>query len=163
MAAAGTTAPMSRPRRRLLLTLLALSIALNLFFVGGAAWSRLHARSEWPSPEQRYQQMAAELDLDSQQRTGFDRYVAAMRARTQNMREQVAPLIAAAWQEIGTPQADAAQVMRRVDEPAGKRREFQREATAQTLPFLAVLPPPHPPEFPPIPPAHPPPRPHRPP
>ena len=142
MAAAGTTAPMSRPRRRLLLTLLALSIALNLFFVGGAAWSRLHARSEWPSPEQRYQQMAAELDLDSQQRIGFDRYVAAMRARAQNMREQVAPLIGAAWQEIGKPQADPAQVMRLFDEAAEKRREFQREATAQTLAFLAVLSPP---------------------
>src|SRR5713226_3778886 len=109
MAAAGTTAPINRPRRRLLLTLLALSIALNLFFVAGAAWSRLHARAEWPSPEQRYQRMAAELDLDSQQRIGFDRYVAAMRARAQNMREQVAPLIGAAWEEIGKPRADPAQ------------------------------------------------------
>src|SRR5260370_9774307 len=137
MAAAGTRASMSRLGRRLLLTLLALSIALNLFFVVGAAWSRLHARSEWPSPEQRYQQMAAELDLDSQQRTGFDRYVAAMRARTQNMREQVAPLIAAAWQEIGTPQADAAQVMRRFDDAAAEPREFQPRPTAQTHGFPA--------------------------
>src|SRR5260370_24544531 len=151
MAAAGTTAPMSRPRRRLLLTLLALSIALNLFFVGGAAWSRLHARSEWPSPEQRYQQMAAELDLDSQQRIGFDRYVAAMRARTQNMREQVAPPVGAAWQEIGKPQADAAQVMRRFDEAAEKRRAVQREATTQTPPLLAVPAPPHPRQLHPLP------------
>jgi Spy/CpxP family protein refolding chaperone len=138
-AAAGTTVSMSRPRRRLVLTLLALSIALNLFFIAGAAWTRLQARAEWPSPEQRYQQMAAELDLDSQQRAGFDRYVAAMRARTANMREQVAPLIAAAWQELGKPQADQAQVMRLFDEAAEKRREFQREATTQTLAFLAVL------------------------
>jgi Spy/CpxP family protein refolding chaperone len=138
-ATAGTTVPISRPRRRLILTLLTLSVALNLFFVAGAAWMRLHGRAEGPTPEQRYQQMAAELDLDPQQRIGFDRYVAAMRARTANMREQVGPLIAAAWQELGKPQADQAQVMRLFDEAAEKRREFQREATTQTLAFLAVL------------------------
>jgi uncharacterized membrane protein len=138
-ATAGTTTPVSRPRGRLLLSLLALSVALNLFFVGGALWIRLHSPADWGSPEQRYQRMAAELDLDAQQRIGFDRYVAAMRARTDRMREQVAPLVAAAWDEIGKPQADTAQVTRLFDEAAEKRREFQHEATAQTLAFLSVL------------------------
>ena len=62
---------------------LALSVALNLFFVGGALWIRLHSPADWGSQERRYQRMAAELDLDAQQRVGFDRYVAAMRARMQ--------------------------------------------------------------------------------
>jgi len=61
------------------------------------------------------------------------------RTRTEKMHEQVAPLIGAAWEEIAKPQADAAQVMRLFDEAAEKRREFQREATAKTLDFLAIL------------------------
>lgn len=140
VAAAGGRSATGRPRSRLVLTLLALSVALNLFFIAGAVWTRLHARADWPpSAEQRFQQMAAQLDLDATQRAGFDRYVAAMRARTGNMRGQVAPLIGAAWEEIGKPQADAAQIMRLFDEAADKRRGFQREAMAQTLAFLAVL------------------------
>ncbi len=83
--------------------------------------------------------MAAQLDLDPQQRTAFDAYVAAMRARTEKMHEQVAPLIGAAWEEIAKPQADPAQVTRLFDEAAEKRREFQREATGQTLDLLAIL------------------------
>src|SRR5579863_6524820 len=83
--------------------------------------------------------MAAQLDLDSRQRIAFNAYAAAMRARTEKMHEQVAPLIGAAWEEIAKPQADPAQVMRLFDEAAEKRRQFQREATVQTLDMLAML------------------------
>jgi len=82
---------------------------------------------------------AAELALEPQQRVGFDAYVAAMRSRTEKMREQVGPLIGEAWEEIAKPQADVTQVMRLFDEATEKRREFQREATTQTLDFLRVL------------------------
>ena len=125
--------------RRALVILLVVSAVLNLCFVAGAVWTRWHAPARWASAEQRYQKMAGDLDLDAQQRIGFDRYVAAMRARTDKMRQQVAPLIGTAWEEIAKPQADAVQVMRLFDEAAEKRREFQREASAQTLAFLAVL------------------------
>jgi uncharacterized membrane protein len=138
-AAADATAPANTPPRRLMLSLLALSVALNLFFVAGAAWIRLHPSAESLTPEQRYRQMATELGLDVQQRVAFDRYVAAMRARTANMRQQLVPLIGGAWEEIERPQADAAQVMRLLDEAAEKRLEFLHEGTAQTLAFLAVL------------------------
>ena len=110
---ANTTAPVSRPQRRLVLTLLALSVALNVFFVAGALWIRLHAPA--------------------------DQDVAAMRVHSEQMRQQVTPLIGAAWEAIGKPQADAPEIMRLFDAAAEKRREFQHEATAQTLAFLAVL------------------------
>ena len=132
-------APIGRLSRRALVILLVVSAVLNLFFVAGAIWTRWHAPARWAGAEQRYQKMAGDLDLDAQQRIGFDRYVAAMRARTDKMRQQVAPLIGAAWDEIAKPQADAAQVMRLFDEAADKRREFQREASAQTLDLLAAL------------------------
>jgi Spy/CpxP family protein refolding chaperone len=121
-----------------LVVLLILSAVLNFCFLAGAAWTRLHAPAGW-GLEERYQQMAVELKLEPQQRAGFDAYVAAMRARTEKMREQVAPLMNAAWQEIAKPQAEAAQVTRLFDEAAAKRGEFQREATVKTLDFLAIL------------------------
>lgn len=136
---AGPTAATTSPRRRLLPALLVVSVVLNLFFIAGAAWTRWSGPAELPGPAKRFQQMAAQLDLGPRQRTAFDAYVAAMRARTEKMHEQVAPLIGTAWEEIAKPQADAAQVMRLFDAAADKRREFQREATGQTLDLLAVL------------------------
>lgn len=138
-AAAGTTRRTGRPSQRLALMLLALSVALNLFFVGGALWVRLHPAAALSFQEQRFQRMASELDLAPQQRVGFDRYVAAMRAHTARMHQQLAPLFGAAWEEMAKPQADEAQVMQLFDEASAKRREFQREATSQTLAFLATL------------------------
>jgi Spy/CpxP family protein refolding chaperone len=125
--------------RRVLLILLVASVVLNLCFVAGAVWTRWHAPARWAGMEQRYQQMAAELDLNPQQKIAFDAYVAAMRTRTEKMRQQVGPLVGAAWEEIAKPQAEEAQVGRLFDEAAEKRREFQREAGAQTLKFLAIL------------------------
>jgi Spy/CpxP family protein refolding chaperone len=139
MATAGTTTSAGRPGRRALVILLVVSAVLNLCFIGGAAWTRWHAPARWASAEQRYRQMAAELDLTPQQRTAFDSYFAAMRARTETMHHDVAPMMESAWEEIAKPEADAAKVMRLFDEAAEKRREFQREASAQTLDFLATL------------------------
>lgn len=132
-------APTGWPSRRVLVILLIVSAVLNLGFIAGAAWHRLHGPPRWPDLEQRYERMAKELNLEPQQHAGFDAYVAAMRTRTEKMHEQVAPLIGAAWEEIAKPHADAAQVMRLFDEAAEKRREFQREAIARTLDFLAIL------------------------
>ena len=137
-ATAGPSAPATWRGRRLLAALV-VSLALNLFFVAGAAWTRLHPPAGWPNRAERYQQLAKRLDLAPTQRAGFDRYVAAMRARDENMREQVAPLVNSAWDEIAKPQPDAAQITRRFDEASAKWRDFQRDATVQTLDFLAVL------------------------
>jgi len=125
--------------RRMLVILLIVSALLNFCFLAGAAWTRWHAPARWASAEQRYQQMAAGLDLDAQQRISFDRFVAAMRDRTEKMHEQMAPLIGAVWEAMAKPQADIGQVMRLFDEANEKRREFQREATVETVTFLSVL------------------------
>lgn len=138
-ATADTTRRIGRPPQRLMLMLLVLSVALNLFFVAGALWIRLHPPAVLSFQEQRFQRMASELDLAPPQRVGFDRYVEAMRTRTARMHQQLAPLYAAAREEMAKPQADEAQVMRLFDEATAKRREFQREATSQTLAFLAIL------------------------
>lgn len=139
VAATGARAAGGWPYRRIVLAALAVSVVLNLFFIAGALWTRTQAPPPTRGFEQRYQQMAAELDLDAQQRAAFDRYVAAMRARLDNMRQQVAPLTAAAWEETAKPQADTTRALQLFAEASDKRRQFQQESMAQTLDFLARL------------------------
>jgi Spy/CpxP family protein refolding chaperone len=138
-AAAGTTAARRPQRSRLWVALFVVSLALNLCFVAGAVWSRMHAPPVRMDMAEYYRQMAGELDLDPQQRAAFDRYVAAMRARTDQMRQETDPLIGAAWEEIATPQPEAGKVEQLFDEAGEKRRVFQREAASQMLALLATL------------------------
>lgn len=120
-------------------TALALSLALNLFFVVGALWIRVHAPPPAPSPEQRLERMAGDLGLDPQQQEAFERFSQTMRARLQAMHQAMQPLIAGAWSEVGKPQADEAKVMRLLDEAAETRRGYMQELTSTTLAFLATL------------------------
>ena len=138
-AAAGTAAVRRPPRSRLWVALFVVSLALNLCFVAGAIWSRMHAPPVRMDMAEYYRQMASELDLDPQQRAAFDRYVAAMRARTDQMRQETDPPIGAAWEEIAKPQPDAGKVEQLFDEAGEKRRVFQREAASQMLALLATL------------------------
>jgi Spy/CpxP family protein refolding chaperone len=138
-AAAGTTAVRHPQRSRLWVALFVISLALNLCFVAGAIWSRMHAPPMRMDIAEYYRQMASELALDPQQRTAFDRYVAAMRARTDQMRQETDPPIGAAWEEIAKPQPDAGKVEQLFDEAGEKRRVFQREAASQMLTLLATL------------------------
>jgi len=135
--AATTTRGAGRPR--LVPVLLALSLALNLCFVGGAVWIRLHPPAMPLSPAERAHDMALQLGLDASQQAAFDRYVAAMRAGIQQMREGVAPAIGEAWSELAKPGANETAVMQRFDDAAQKRRSFQQQLTTDTLAFLATL------------------------
>jgi len=138
-AAAGTTATRRSRRSGLWTALFIVSLSLNLCFVAGAVWTRLHPPPVRTDIAEFYRQMAGELELDPQQRAAFDRYVAAMRTRMDQMRQETDPLIGAAWEEIAKSQPDAAKVEQLFDESADKRRVFQREAASQMLTFLATL------------------------
>jgi uncharacterized membrane protein len=136
---AETRVPNKWSRERTLMAVLIVSAALNLCFVGGAVWTRLHPPAEPQSMTQHYQQIAAQLDLDPRQRTAFERYFAAMRARSEKMHQQVAPLVGEAWEAVARPEADVKQVLQLIDAATDKRREFQHEAAVQTLDFLSTL------------------------
>ena len=88
---------------------------------------------------ERYQEIASQLDLDAQQRAAFDRYIAAMRSRADQMRQETDPLMAAGWDELAKPQPDEAKVTQLFEQAGEKRRGFQHDATAQTLALLATL------------------------
>jgi uncharacterized membrane protein len=138
MASAATGVFARWPRRGVLLALLVVSLVLNVFFVAGAVWTRVRTPPAH-GLEQRFQRLAADLDLDARQRGAFERYVAAIRARNEKMHQEVAPLIGGAWEEIAKPQADTAEVLRRFDTAIEKRRGFQHEVVVQTLDFLSIL------------------------
>jgi Spy/CpxP family protein refolding chaperone len=128
-----------RVRGRLVAVALTLSLALNLCFAAGVVWTRLHPPADQEDQTARLHEMAAQLKLTPDEQVAFERYFRTMHARTQLMREEVEPLIADAWSEIGKPQADEARVMRLFDEAAEKRRAFQHDITTQTIAFLATL------------------------
>src|SRR4029077_9533287 len=118
---------------------LVISLVLNLCFVAGAVWTQLHAPSGGRILVERYQEIASELDLNAQQRAAFDQYIAAMRGRADQMRQDTDPLMGAAWDDIAKPQPDAARVTQLFDQAGDKRRGFQHDATAQTMALLATL------------------------
>jgi uncharacterized membrane protein len=126
-------------RQHLLWVLLTLSVVLNLCFIVGAVWIRIHPPAMPPGSAERLQRIAAELPLDPQQRQAFDRYAQTVRGRMEKMRREVEPLIGQGWAEIAKPDADEAAVMQLFDEAAQARRGFQRELTTATLSFLATL------------------------
>ena len=146
MTAVPTTAG-AEMRRHALPVVLALSLALNLFFVAGAVWTHLHAPGAPATREQRFEQMAAALSLDRQQKAAFTQYTETMRTHIETMRETIRPLVHAAWSELAKPQADEAKVMQLLDRAGNIRHDALRELTATTLAFMRTLTPPQRTEF----------------
>jgi uncharacterized membrane protein len=135
---AETMVPGKNARHHLLWVIVSLSLALNLFFVAGALWTRLHA----PPPltrEERFDKMAAVLALDAQQRQAFAQYSQTMHGRLLEMRDATQPLVRAAWSEVAKPEADETRVMRLLDQAAQTRRGYLSEITAATIAFLKIL------------------------
>jgi Spy/CpxP family protein refolding chaperone len=127
------------PRQRLLVAILAISVALNLCVVAGALWSRLHAPMPPPTFSERLHRLEATLDLTPAQQAAFDRYIADMTARGDQMRQQLDPMFDAAWAEIAKPDADQARVLQLFDDASAHRRAFMHDAVSSTLSLLATL------------------------
>ena len=135
---AGTS---SRPRpapARLLWILLALSLALNLFFVGGVFWVRSQGHGPL-GPAERIERVAKQLTLDADQRAAFERFVRAIRMKARDLRETNQPLIDEAWQDFAKAQPDEAAVDKLFESAANNRRNFQLETGRALRAFLATL------------------------
>src|SRR5262245_39718377 len=139
MTTATAGAPRSWSRQRQLAAALVVSAALNIFFIGGAVWIRLQPPPQAPATALRYQEIGAQLNLDASQRAGFDRLLAALRARSEKTHQQLEPLVNAAWDAVAKPGANPGEVQQLLDAASDKRREFQHETIAQMLDFLATL------------------------
>jgi Spy/CpxP family protein refolding chaperone len=136
---ADVVAPQHSLRRRLPWLLLALSLALNICFIGGVFWVRMEAARGQMAPAERFERVAQQLSLDGNQRAAFDHFIRALRMRTRQMRETNQPLIAEAWGELGKAQPDDAALTRLLTEAADNRRAFQLDTSRALRGFLAVL------------------------
>jgi uncharacterized membrane protein len=133
-----STAARGNTRRHLVSLLVALSVALNLCFIAGALWIRIHG----PPPitmEDRLDRISAGLDLNSQQKEAFNRYSEAVRARLRQMHQAVDPIVGDAWSEVAKTNADETKVVQLFDEAGQTRRKYMREIAPLTLSFLATL------------------------
>jgi uncharacterized membrane protein len=133
------TAARGGTRQHLLWVALALSLVLNLCFVAGALWIRVHGPPPPITPEERLERVGAQLAFDPQQREAFERYSEIVRSQMQKMREAVEAQLGAARAELAKPDADQAKVVQLFDEAGQMRRNFQHELLAATIAFLAKL------------------------
>ena len=138
-----TTAGMSHrsdgSRHRLLVAVLAISVALNICVVAGALWGKLHAPPTPPTFTERFQRLEDSLDLTAAQRTAFDSYVNGMAARGDQARRTVEPMMDAVWAEVAKPDADQTRVLQLLDDANNQRRTYQQQAVTATLSLLATL------------------------
>jgi Spy/CpxP family protein refolding chaperone len=137
--AAGMSDRRGMPRQRLLVAILAISVALNICVVAGALWSRLHPPPAPLTFTERFHRLEDTLDLTPAQRADFDRYVADMAARGDQMRHTLEPMMDAAWAEFAKPNADQTRVLQLLDDASNQRRSFQQQAVSATLSLLATL------------------------
>jgi Spy/CpxP family protein refolding chaperone len=137
--ATGTRTDRGWLRRRLLPAVLVVSLALNLFFVAGGLWIRFNAPAAQPIGAERFRQLAEELKLTPEQRVGFAKYVAALRTRSERLREDVDPLLSQTWAEIGKSKPDQTRVDKLVDDVSSQRLAYQREVLTQTEALLATF------------------------
>jgi Spy/CpxP family protein refolding chaperone len=126
-------------RTRLPWLLLALSVALNVFFVGGAIWMKTRAGHGWMRPAERIEAAVKELHLDARQREALQDFLATMRVRAHQLREQNRPLIDAAWMELAKAAPDEAALGRAFDEGTANRRAFQLDTSRALHQFLRSL------------------------
>lgn len=138
-----TIAGMSHRRRgapgRLFIAILAISVALNICVVAGAVWNRLHPPASPLSFTARLHSIENSLDLTAEQRTGFDRYITDMSARSDQMRHVLGPIMDAVWDELAKPDADQGHVSQLLDDANTQRHTFQRQAVNETFSLLATL------------------------
>ena len=137
-----TTAAANRGRglshQRLLVGILAISVALNVCVVAGALWSR-YSTPEPMSASERFRKLEGSLNLNDQQRQAFEAYVAASRMRTAQLRKDIEPLLDASWSEIAKPQPDEAAILQSLAEASSRWRMSQRETIQATVALLATL------------------------
>jgi len=126
------------PRHRLILAILAISLALNVCVIAAVIWNRATAPQTQTAGEW-VRKLEASLDLNEQQRAAFKAYMAASRARNAQLRQDVEPMLEAAWAEIGKPQPDQSEVMRHFNDASTRWRASQAETIGATLSFLATL------------------------
>ncbi|HVA14847.1 MAG TPA: periplasmic heavy metal sensor [Stellaceae bacterium] len=123
-------------RGRLAWIALALSLTLNLCFIGGMAWVHWHAL---PPPLVRMQHFGNSLNLADNQRQVFGQFLRTIRLRGRIVRESNQPLIDELWSEIAKPAPDQSAIAKLADQINGNREAFQRAVSTALDAFIETL------------------------
>ncbi len=119
---------------------LALSLALNLCFIGGVAYSHwVAAERPAATPERRLEVLAERLELKPEQMPHYEDFRRALRRSQGALGVQDAPLMRQAWDELRKSPPDPQVVQQLLDEMAMHRHAFQVDAAAALIHFMAVL------------------------
>lgn len=118
---------------------LALSLTLNLFAIGGLAWSSMSAPPAQSNPAERLIGIAAKLNLTAAQQGALDHFAATARDTTRGLRQANAPLMREMWTEMGTASPDEQKLSGLADRALDNRRTYQRQMSANLRTFLATL------------------------
>ncbi len=119
--------------------LLALSLALNVFFVGGNVYTRMLVERVGKSPDERARIVAERLMLDARQREAFGALRAKVRARSEKYRGASRNSAARIWAEIRKDKPNQRVIDRSLRVLSKNRLAFQIQASAIAIDFLARL------------------------
>jgi uncharacterized membrane protein len=119
--------------------LLALSLALNVFFVGGNVYTRMLVERAGKSPDERARIVAERLTLDPRQREAFGTLRSEVRSRSQKYRSASRGSAARIWSEISKEKPNQRVIDRNLRVLSKNRLAFQMQASAIAVEFLARL------------------------
>jgi uncharacterized membrane protein len=128
----GATSP-PRSKGRLVKVALALSLALNVFFIGGLAYSKFVR----PTPP--LLRLGQELNLEPDQRKAFQGFVQVVRTKGAVLRDSNLALGRQIWDELSQPKPDPQKLTALFTEIANNRRDYQTAIGTALLPFLETL------------------------
>ncbi len=127
-------------RRRWLIVVVAVSVALNMFFIGAIA-GHMHGRHPHPPPpgqfgqHERFERIAADLGLNDAQKAAFQQFQTVMRQHGTAMRAA----ITAAWAKIADPATKPDEFPALLDGMVKSRTDFQQDLAGAMGKFLASL------------------------
>jgi len=125
-------------RSRGLMVALAISVTLNIFIVGGIAWSIMRAEPV-EGPVAHLLTAARSLDLRPDQRAGLREFAQTARQLNRKLRESNGPIMRQMWNELSQPQPDQAKITQLSEQALQNRVEYQRKMEEGIMTFLSTL------------------------
>ena len=126
-------------RKNLAWSLLAVSLALNIFFAGGVVYSKVMAERLGASPAERAQYLADRFALSDQQHDRLLAFQTAMGERRGTLREGFRENRAALLAELVRPELDRARIAQLRQKQTASRSALFEDFTGELHQFLAIL------------------------
>ncbi|HTH98550.1 MAG TPA: periplasmic heavy metal sensor [Stellaceae bacterium] len=135
----GTIRPSLR-RPRPIEIVLALSLAFNIFIVGGFAMTAWRFGPHMPaSPEKRMEHLVRAIGMNPTKAPAYQQLRTNLRVAFDDMRTKAQPLADSFWVELAKPQPDMNSADKLMAGVMANREEFQRQAGSAVLGFVSQL------------------------